>query len=86
MVHTKFSIELINYTLDINGHKETVSIVSLKSAHLENTTLDLITPSIPTSEQLNSQSSSSSTTSTDSSPTIRTRSGRHVRFPSRLDL
>lgn len=74
------------YTLDINGHKETVSIDHLKSVHLENTTLDLITPSIPTSEQLNSQSSSSSTTSTDGSPTIRTRSGRHVRFPSRLDL
>ena len=74
------------YTLDINGHKETVSIDRLKSAHLENTTLDLITPSIPTSEQLNSQSSSSSTTSTDGSPTIRTRSGRHVRFPSQLDL
>ena len=58
------------YTLDINGHKETVSIDRLKSAHLENTTPDLITPNILTSEQLNSQSSSSSTTMTDGSPTI----------------
>uniref|UniRef100_A0A1X7TF55 Integrase catalytic domain-containing protein n=1 Tax=Amphimedon queenslandica TaxID=400682 RepID=A0A1X7TF55_AMPQE len=74
------------FTLVINGHRDTVPIDRLKSAHLENATADLNTPSIPPSEPFQSQSSSPATPTTVSSPTVRTRSGRHVHFPSRLDL
>uniref|UniRef100_A0A1X7V413 Integrase catalytic domain-containing protein n=1 Tax=Amphimedon queenslandica TaxID=400682 RepID=A0A1X7V413_AMPQE len=73
------------FTLDINGHRDTVSIDRLNSAHLENAMADLNTPRIPPSEPFQSQSSSPATPTTDSSPTVCTRSGRHVHFSSQLD-
>ena len=77
------------YTLDINGHKDTVSLDRLKPAYLEDA------PEPTTSEP----SPATSTHSNDTPPTLThstshnsppaqrtTRFGRHVRWPKQLDL
>ena len=73
--------------VDINGKHDTVRIYRLKAAHID------YSVTLPTTSATSTADSSSSIPHTHPSPTdsrspvsTRTRSGRHVHFPDRLNL
>ena len=65
------------FVLDLNGRRDTVSIDHLKAAHIDQTSVTV--HSVLYSPLVDTDSTTTSLTSC-------TRSGRRVRFPSRLDL
>ena len=80
-----------HFLLDIKGRKETISLDRLKPAHLDSLVDSNTSPAVtvsppPPRVPLRSQSVAPPNTCASEPPTRVTRSGRHVRFPDRLNL
>ena len=74
------------FVVDINGKQDTVSIDRLKSAHIDHSNATLPSTLSPNITPTITPPTTTPPTVTSSTPITRTRSGRQVRFPTRLNL